>query len=180
MRYLISTRPNTSKLLLTTTTILFCILFCTINSDAQNKNGKHKFTRKSSELSDSTWVVDPSTGDIKMVISKKDELDYLYETADQMPQFANGKIKLAQYIKDNLVYPEKAKVKMVEGKVMIIFNVDKNGNTRDVGIKYSPCNFELEQAAVNLVKGFPRWKPAKIKGKAVNIKMVLPVVFKLK
>jgi hypothetical protein len=34
-------------------------------------------------------------------------------------------------------------------------------------------------AAKQLVKKFPRWKPAMLDGKPVNMKMALPIEFKL-
>ncbi|MBP6624863.1 MAG: energy transducer TonB, partial [Chitinophagaceae bacterium] len=53
------------------------------------------------------------------------------------------------------------------------------GRVQQVGVQKG-ADIELGRAATKLVYGFPKWKPAMVNGKPVNMKMVLPVVFKLK
>ena len=160
-------------------TVGICLLFFMLQTQAQNKNGKHKFYKAPTATQDTFIIEDPKTGGEKMVIANLSTLDSLYETADEMPQFANGKMDMNEYIMDNLVYPEEAKNKKIEGKVLVDFAIDKEGRVQQVGVQKG-ADIELGRAATKLVYGFPKWKPAMVNGKPVNMKMVLPVVFKLK
>lgn len=179
MLYKNSTQTLMGKAISMSLTAGICLLFFMFQTQAQNKQGKHKFTKASPTTQDTFIVEDPKTGEEKIVITQLNTLDSLYETADEMPQFANGKMDMNEYIMDNLVYPEEAKNKKIEGKVLVDFSIDKQGQVQHVGVQKG-ADIELGRAATKLVYGFPKWKPAMVNGKPVNMKMVLPVVFKLK
>ncbi len=93
-------------------------------------------------------------------------------TGEQMPEF----LGLDDYIKKNLVYPEKARENGTSGLVHVTFVVEKDGTVSHVKALDSIGN-GCEQAAINVVKSMPRWKPGKKGGKRVRTQFNLPVKF---
>ncbi|MCW3083132.1 MAG: TonB family protein [Bacteroidetes bacterium] len=91
---------------------------------------------------------------------------------EQMPEF----LGLDDYIKKNLVYPEKAKENGTSGLVHLTFVVEKDGTVSHVRAQDS-IGDDCEQAAINVVKSMPRWKPGKKDGKRVRTQFNLPVRF---
>ena len=48
----------------------------------------------------------------------------VYTEVDKQPEFNGGREGLISYLGANIVYPEEAKLKGIEGKVMVNFVVD--------------------------------------------------------
>jgi protein TonB len=102
----------------------------------------------------------------------------LLETPETMPEFPGGLEQLYLYIGKNLRYPGVSGNERIEGKVYVSFLVKKDGSISEVEVlKGMGKGFDTE--AVRLVKSFPKWKPGKMYGKPVDMKMTLPVVFRL-
>lgn len=80
---------------------------------------------------------------------------------------------------DNLQYPESSEKKGIEGKVYVLFNVEKDGTITDVKVGKS-VDPDLDQEAVRLVKGMPKWVPGRKRGKTTLVKnMRMPITFKI-
>lgn len=86
--------------------------------------------------------------------------------------------KLLQFINDNMKYPTKAQTEGIQGGVIVQFIVDENGYIIEPNIVKS-VEPSLDNEALRLIKMFPQWKPGTLKGKAVKVKYVVPIVFKL-
>jgi periplasmic protein TonB len=105
--------------------------------------------------------------------------DSILNFAEQMPQFPGGNSARIAFIKRNLNYPVIARENKIEGTVQIEFVVRKDGNISDVkALKRISWGFDAE--AIRVVKLMRCWIPGKQNGKEVNIRFVLPIVFKLK
>ena len=122
------------------------------------------------------------------------EIDYVYDTSDGLaddnpekihqvvevqPEFPGGMKEMMKYIQSNLKYPEAAKAAGAEGKAFVQFVVKADGSISDVQIMRSTGNESLDAEALRVVMAMPKWRPAMNKGKAVNVKFVLPIVYKL-
>jgi TonB family protein len=79
---------------------------------------------------------------------------------------------------DNLQYPDSAEKMGIEGKVYVLFNVEKDGTITNVKVGKS-VDPDLDQEAVRLVKGMPKWEPGKMKGEPVRVSYLMPINFKL-
>ena len=96
----------------------------------------------------------------------------------------NGKTDLA-FIRDNLVYPEKAWKKGIEGTSFIGFTIGADGVMRDAHIVRDarmtlPSNPMLDKAALKVVKKMKKnWQPAMKDGKPIESKQVIPITFKI-
>lgn len=113
------------------------------------------------------------------IIEVKKDTATIYTKVEKMAEYIGGKEALVRDIKNNLVYPQKAKEEMIEGRVIIKFVVKKDGSTCNHEIVRG-VNPDLDQAALQTVKKLGRWEPAKINGKSVNSYFTLPVTFRLK
>jgi len=102
--------------------------------------------------------------------------DAVLRKADQMPQF-DGNVN--EWLSSHLTYPEAARKKGQEGRVIVEFVVNADGAiTRPRAVRSSSVP-ALDAEALRVVKQMPNWKPGKLKGKPVSIYFNLPITFKL-
>jgi TonB family protein len=97
------------------------------------------------------------------------------DKAEKMPQF-NGSI--ADFMAQHIKYPKDAKEKGIEGKVMVKFVVDQNGNVVQPEIMRSPDD-RLSAAALSVINQMPKWTPGEQDGKPVAVYYYIPIMFKL-
>jgi len=102
----------------------------------------------------------------------------IYEEVDEMPVYGNGQEDLVNFIVKEVVYPEQAKKNGIQGKVFVSYVVTTTGKVADVEVLES-VNDLLDAEAVRVVSSMKKWTPGKKDGKAVNVKMVMPIMFKL-
>ena len=122
------------------------------------------------------------------------EIDYVYDTSDGLadddpdkihqvvevqPEFPGGMKEMMKFIQNSLKYPESAKAAGTEGKAFVQFVVKADGSIENVEIMHSSGDASLDAEALRVVKAMPKWRPAMNKGEAVNVKFVLPIVYKL-
>lgn len=96
-----------------------------------------------------------------------------------MPKFPGGDGELLSFFAKNLIYPEIARRAQVEGKVVLSFVVDKNGNTYDVKVAKG-IGAGCDEEAMRVLKMMPQWTPGKQNGKPILTKIIIPVVFRLR
>jgi len=111
------------------------------------------------------------------MVSKQDK-NGVYNVADEMPEFAGGQAALMTYLGNTLKYPEDARKKGVEGRVVVKFVVNETGRVVNPIVVRSP-DASLSEAALAAVKTMPAWKPGRKDGKAVSVYFTLPVAFAL-
>ena len=100
----------------------------------------------------------------------------VFFVVEDMPSFPGGKEKMKAFIDKNLVYPEKAKKNGLSGEVYTQFIVDEKGNLIDIEVT-SSTDADFNQAAMNVLRAMPTWNPGKQRGKAVSVKVTVPIRF---
>ena len=105
--------------------------------------------------------------------------DKVYEKADVPPQYPGGINALMEYMSSNIHYPEACVKEKVEGRVMVSFVVDKDGNVTRPQVVKSP-DVRLSAEAVRVIMAMTKWKPARLDGKPVSVKFTAPIMFALK
>jgi len=103
--------------------------------------------------------------------------DEIFTVVDDQPAPVSGMRAFYKYVGDNLVYPKEASKAGIEGRVLIEFIVTKEG--RIANLKCIEGNVELGNEAIRVISTSPDWLPGTKDGKKVNVKMILPVTFKL-
>lgn len=87
--------------------------------------------------------------------------------------------QLVKHINNHFIYPEEAVNKNIEGKVIVYFVIDKNGNIANIKTR-APKGCEIiEKVTKNIFEKLPKFSPAMNEGKAVNVKHIFPIDFKL-
>jgi len=76
-----------------------------------------------------------------------------------------------------IIYPEKAKMQAIEGKVFLKLLIDEKGNVAKSKIERG-INPLLDKAAIDAAKS-AKFSPALIKDKPIKVWVVLPIAFKL-
>lgn len=104
--------------------------------------------------------------------------DEVFFIVEQQPLYPGGMSAFYKYVQKKLKYPPQARRMGIEGKVFVQFVVDKKGNITEVQAVKGP-GFGCNQEAVRVIKTSPKWKAGKQRGKAVKVRMILPITFKL-
>lgn len=94
------------------------------------------------------------------------------------PKFPGGEEKLKEYIAKNLRYPVSARENKIEGTVYISAIVEVDGTLSNIKI-VQDLGHGCGEAAQNLVKDMPKWKPGKRDGKPARMGVNLPIKFVL-
>jgi protein TonB len=87
---------------------------------------------------------------------------------DVNPEFPGGEEALRKYLQKNIQYTQFAIDAHVNGKMIVQFVVDEQGNIKDVKV-VKKLGFGLEKLAVEIINGMPKWHPGLIKGKPVPV-----------
>ena len=95
---------------------------------------------------------------------------------DTMPSYPGGEEKMYEFIQDHLRYPDKAKYNQTEGRVLIAFMIDVNGDMKDLYIKKDIGDY-CGESAMYVISQMPKWKPGNQNGKPVNVVYTIPVQF---
>ena len=105
--------------------------------------------------------------------------DAPFVVVDQMPMFPGGDAEMLKFVGKNTIYPEEAKAKNIQGKVIIRFVVNTEGKAEGVSVLRS-VNPLLDAEAVRVCRTLPRFKPGMQNGKAVDVWYAVPITFTLK
>jgi len=95
------------------------------------------------------------------------------QSNNKQASFPGGKEELKKWLRENTNYPEEAKR---YGSILVTFTVKKNGKLDDFAVKKGVSEF-LDYAAVQILKGMPKWEPATKNGKAVDSETQVSVKF---
>ncbi|MBA3828902.1 MAG: energy transducer TonB [Taibaiella sp.] len=103
------------------------------------------------------------------------DTEKVYTYADKMPEFKGN---LVEYFENTLVYPEDAKTKHIDGKVVVRFVVNENGKVSNATIARSVYP-SLDSEALRTISQMPFWKPGANGSNKVRVSQTLPITFKL-
>ena len=109
---------------------------------------------------------------------EEEEADEIFTIVEDQPGFPGGMGAFYTYVSKNLKYPNQARRMGIEGKVFVQFVVDKQGNITEVSA-IKGIGAGCDEEAARVIKSSPKWSPGKQRGKAVKVRMILPITFKL-
>ena len=98
----------------------------------------------------------------------------IFVVVEEMPELIGGLGEIQRKIK----YPEIARKAGVEGRVILQFIVNENGSVTEPAVVRG-IGAGCDEEALRVVRE-AKFKPGKQRGKAVKVKMSLPITFKLK
>lgn len=106
------------------------------------------------------------------------EVSTVFEVVEKMPEYPGGMSAMMAFIGRNIKYPAAAQKAKIQGRVVIQFVVDKEGNVTSPRVIRSADPL-LDAEAIRLTTIMPKWKPGMQKGQAVNVKYTVPIMFRL-
>lgn len=104
--------------------------------------------------------------------------DEIFDIVEDQPKPPGGMPGFYKYVGKNIKYPNQARRMGIEGRVFVQFVVDKDGTLTDVK-SIKGIGAGCDEEAVRILKGAPKWKPGKQRGRPVKVRMILPITFKL-
>ena len=110
-----------------------------------------------------------------------------FNDLENVPEFEGGQDSLMNYIASSTTFPENAKAANVNAKVYVQFVIAKTGNVEQVKVLRTDTESDteseeiksLQEEAMRVISGLPKWTPGSINGENVNVSYVIPINFKL-
>jgi len=102
-----------------------------------------------------------------------------FVVVEQMPLFPGGDAELLKFIGENTHYPDSAKAKGIQGRVIVRFIVNTEGKAEGATI-LKGVDPLLDAEALRVVGTLPAFTPGKQGGEPVNVWYMVPITFTLK
>ena len=107
--------------------------------------------------------------------SKYEDMFIHYES---QPEFPGGMEALMEYVEANIRYPQEAKERGKQGRVIVQFIVEEDGTLTGEQV-LKPVDPQLDAEAIRIARSMPKWKPGAISGKPTRMRFSFPVTFRL-
>ena len=96
-----------------------------------------------------------------------------------MPEFPGGARELMKFISANIRYPSMSQGGVCQGRAIVQFIVDKEGNIVQPKVVRGVDPY-LDKEALRVVGLMPKWKPGELDdGTKVAVRFTIPVMFRL-
>jgi TonB family protein len=130
--------------------------------------------RDSTEVSLNAVPLPPTDGQD----STKENSAIFFDLVDTPPSPVGGLKAWQRHLSDNLTYPTSARMRGIQGTVLVSFIVNTYGSIEGVELVQG-IGGGCDEEAIHIIKISPRWTPGMINGKAVRTRMKVPISFKL-
>lgn len=117
-------------------------------------------------------------GDMPGIGSLPGATPELVDVASVMPEYPGGEAAMMRYITDNIDYPDDARAIDLQGRVVVGFIVDENGNVGDIRVVRG-LNRSLDEESIRVVRKLKRFKPGSQNGRPVRVRFTLPIMYRL-
>lgn len=101
-----------------------------------------------------------------------------WDIPETQPSFPGGKQKLMEFLASNTHYPEECLKDSIEGRVVVSFMIERNGEITDIKV-VKGVHPAMDNEAVRVVSMMPKWCPGKINGQSRRVRYTLPFTFRL-
>ena len=103
-----------------------------------------------------------------------------FQLIEKKPTFnGDDAIEFSKWVNSQLHYPEQAKTDGAQGRVILQFTIDTDGEMRDIRVLRG-VREDLDAEALRVISSSPKWEPGMRDGKAVPVTFTFPVVYQLK
>lgn len=99
--------------------------------------------------------------------------DKVYTIVEVQPTFRGN---VSAWISEHLRYPAVAQENGIQGRVVVKFVVDKDGNINQAQV-IRGVDPALDREALRLVNSMPKWNPGMNHGEPVSVWFTLPITF---
>jgi TonB family protein len=127
----------------------------------------------------STDKAEPEVKVTEVEVEKEEVTEQtVFQVVEEMPEFPGGMQEMMKWLGANIKYPTICQENGTQGRVIVQFVVTREGDITDAAVAKGVDPY-LDAEALRVIKSMPKWKPGKQRGKEVNVKYTLPVVFRL-
>jgi len=122
-----------------------------------------------------------------MVEEEAEDIDVPFAVIEDVPIFPGCESEsdkracfqsmMQKHISKNFRYPEIAQEMGVQGRVSVMFTIQKDGSIGNVRMRGPDKN--LEKEAARIIDKLPKMTPGKQRGRAVRVPFSIPITFKL-
>ncbi len=102
----------------------------------------------------------------------------VFTSVERVPEFPGGIGAFSKYLGKNVRYPAKMRDEGVQGRVIISFIVERDGELSDVRVVRGVAD-EIDKEALRVVLASPKWIPGTQNGKTVRVAYSVPINFAL-
>ncbi|MFA5820422.1 MAG: M56 family metallopeptidase [Bacteroidales bacterium] len=159
------------------------LVFLAISACRQNTNLSENQTNvittpQTSQSDSKSATMPPPPPPPPSEVKEESKEPTIFVIVEEMPMFPGGDAALLKYLQENAVYPEIAKEKNIQGRVILNFCVTPTGGVSKISILKS-ADPELDKEAMRVVSTLPAFKPGKQGGKPVPVWYQAFINFKL-
>lgn len=108
----------------------------------------------------------------------EEEVDEIFTIVEDQPEYPGGINEFYKFVANNMRYPVQARRMGIEGRVFVQFVVQKDGSLQEIQV-IKGIGAGCDEEAVRVIKKSKNWKPGKQRGRAVKVRMIIPIVFRL-
>ena len=101
-----------------------------------------------------------------------------FDVVDTPPSPVGGFEAWSRHLSENLTYPTSARMKGIQGTVLVSFIVNTDGTIEGIELVQG-IGGGCDEEAIRIIKSSPSWTPGMVKGKAVRTRMKIPIGFRL-
>ena len=101
-----------------------------------------------------------------------------FRVVQDLPQFPGGAVAFMKWLTSNLTYPPFAKMRKIQGKVLVQFIVNTDGSISDIKVAKS-LEPNCDNEAMRVMHKMPKWKPGIQNDKPCRTMVAVPIVFRL-
>ena len=120
---------------------------------------------------------DDTGDDMPPVVDEHDQ-PLNFRVVQDLPQFPGGAVAFMKWLTSNLTYPPFAKMRKIQGKVLVQFIVNADGSISDIKVAKS-LEPNCDNEAMRVMHKMPNWKPGIQNDKPCRTMVAVPIVFRL-
>ncbi|WP_176767603.1 energy transducer TonB [Daejeonella rubra] len=117
-------------------------------------------------------------GAVTTEIPEENTTLYTLDGIETYPEFTGGHAAFVKYLNRNLRYPEAAVERGIQGKVLVSFIIEKDGQLSNIKIIRGIGN-GCDEEAIRVLEKSPKWKPGIQNKQKVRVAYTLPINFSL-
>ena len=101
-----------------------------------------------------------------------------FHIVEDLPKYPGGAVEFMKWLTRNLQYPAIARSRKIQGKVVAVFYVEKDGRITGINVTKS-LSPECDREALRVLHKMPNWEPGIQNDQPCRTKVSIPIVFKL-
>lgn len=130
------------------------------------------------EMTEDTRIENVVFTKVESEILPEESAEEIFTIVQEQPSPVGGMKAFYDFVFENLKYPAKASRMGIEGRVFVEFVVERDGSLTDIKVAKG-IGGGCDEEAVRVISEAPKWNPGKQRGKAVRVRMIMPIMFKL-